>query len=123
MSALWERRRDAEYEAADEWAYENRVECGWCAEPVGEDGHPECERAIEARSCHNPACREFGTCFADYQRGEPCEVCGMPLGACPECAGTGDDPVHTWGNGDIPNPSLAALHAACERCDGTGLAS
>lgn len=39
---------------------------------------------------------------------------------CPDCGGTGDDPEHTWANGDIPNPSLAGLHAACERCDGSG---
>ncbi len=36
MTALWERRRDAEYEAAAEWAYENREECGCFAEPERE---------------------------------------------------------------------------------------
>lgn len=39
---------------------------------------------------------------------------------CPACDGTGDDPRHTWGNGDLPKPGMEGVAAACERCDGTG---
>ena len=41
---------------------------------------------------------------------------------CPACNGTGDDPIHTWGNGDIAKPGMEGLHAACEKCEGTGIA-
>ena len=27
---------------------------------------------------------------------------------CPACDGTGDDPGHTWGNGDLPKPGMDA---------------
>lgn len=118
FTAAW---RNPDYNLVERWE-DDQPECGWCGLPVLSE-HVRCDESIAERTCYNAECREYGTCFVDYQGGEPCEVCGMPLGACPECAGTGDDPVHTWGNGDIPNPSLAALHAACERCDGTGLAS
>lgn len=92
MTSLAERRRDAGYEAADEWRHENREVCGWCdgvsypewdtAEIAADDyaRHEPCRKAIADRTCDNKECPEYGMCFVDYQRGDPCEFCGKGLG-------------------------------------------
>lgn len=42
--------------------------------------HESCRTAIAERICNNPECKEYGTCFVDYQLGDPCEFCGKGLG-------------------------------------------
>lgn len=40
---------------------------------------------------------------------------------CPDCNGTGDDPNHTYGSGDLPVTELIKdLRPACETCNGFG---
>ena len=50
-------------------------DCPVCFEPLPEDGsgHPECEAWAAARTC----CK---TVWVDYEPGEPCEICGQPIG-------------------------------------------
>lgn len=58
--------------------YDDTEDCGFCMEPLygyGGRRHPVCDAKTEERTCHR--CKVV---WCDYEKGEPCESCGEPLG-------------------------------------------
>lgn len=78
FAAAW---HHPDYALSQRWE-DDQPECGWCGFPILIE-HLKCDREIEARTCLNAECPEQGTCYVDAEQGDPCEMCGQPVGGRP----------------------------------------